>query len=120
MTENYHDNGLKCQGTSTSDKESEPSHSDIQALLDSLHIQKERLQETSLLTCAEFHMLSKHLDNVINTTTVNALPEDLRLSLNTAVCGFLSATFMGKTFMLHRYKCSWRTWLLIKLNISTR
>ena len=90
------DNGLKSHSTCTNDKESESCHSDIRTLLDSLHILKERLQETSLLTCTEFYMLCKHLNNVTSTTAVNALPEDLRLSLNTAVCDFISATLTGK------------------------
>ena len=94
MAENYNDDGSKLHSTCTHDKERE--HSDIQALLDSLHVLKERLQEASLLTSTEFYMLCKHLDNVISTTAVNTLPEDLRLSLNAGVCDFISATLTGK------------------------
>ena len=103
MEEKHHES----LGAGTSDTEVHACHSDFQALLDSLHIQKEKLQEKSLLTCAEFCILCKHLDNAINTNTVSALPENLKLSFNTAIGDFISVTLTGKIFLLHKYmKCS--------------
>ena len=98
MEENCHDNELESGGTGTSGTEVEPCHSDVQVLLDSLQIQKEKLQEKSLLTCAEFSMLCKHLDTAINTKAVSALPENLRLSFDTAICDFISVALTGKMF----------------------
>ena len=95
MAEDCHENKLKSQYTCTQIEEVNSVNSKIQDLLDSLHTHKEKLQESSLLTCTEFSSLCEQLDNTINAITVNDIPEDLRLSFSTVICDFISTILQG-------------------------
>ena len=102
MAEDYDENKLKSQCTCAEVEEVDSVNSKIQKLLDLLHIHKEKLQESSLLTCTDFSSLCEQLDNTINATTVNALPEDLKLNFNTVICDFISTILQG---MLRKNVC---------------
>ena len=108
MAEDYYENKLKSQCTCAEVEEVDSVDSKIQNLLDSLHIHKEKLQESSLLTCTEFSSLCEQLDNTINATTVNALPEDLKFNCSIVICDFISIILQG---MLMKNVCI-RIWIV--------
>ena len=75
----------------------------IQDFIRTLHIHSKILQETASLPSNVFYDGCKQLDEIIFTTCISSLPEDLRLQLSNSVCDFIVILLEGLLHILYNW-----------------